>query len=124
MTKMFLRRLLIENFLDPPTIGSGCGVWLRTLMSPIDDNEVLNIESFKKKKFRLFLARDVVGELVKAKISSPLDFKWISQLRYFYQGDKLHVCMITTDLLYGCEYLGNSARLVITPLTDRYIRDS
>ncbi|XP_075250490.1 dynein axonemal heavy chain 3-like isoform X2 [Convolutriloba macropyga] len=67
-------------------------------------------------------ARDVVGELVKAKISSPLDFKWISQLRYFYQGDKLHVCMITTDLLYGCEYLGNSARLVITPLTDRCYR--
>ncbi|XP_063710592.1 dynein axonemal heavy chain 3-like [Symsagittifera roscoffensis] len=67
-------------------------------------------------------ARDVVGELVQAKLSSPLDFKWISQLRYFYQGDALHVCMITTDLFYGCEYLGNSARLVITPLTDRCYR--
>ena len=64
----------------------------------------------------------MVGELVQAKLSSPLDFKWISQLRYFYQGDALHVCMITTDLFYGCEYLGNSARLVITPLTDRCYR--
>ena len=67
-------------------------------------------------------ARDVVGELVKAEVSSSLDFKWISQLRYFYQGEVLHVCMITTDLNYGCEYLGNSARLVITPLTDRCYR--
>ncbi|KAL1453420.1 hypothetical protein WDU94_007560 [Cyamophila willieti] len=67
-------------------------------------------------------AKDVVAELVRADISKVEDFTWTSQLRYYNIDNIVNVSMITTTLPYGYEYLGNSARLVITPLTDRCYR--
>lgn len=76
-------------------------------------------------------ARDVVAELVTANIKAQDDFKWIAQLRYYWETNAISkfqdredvvVKMITTDIMYGYEYLGNSGRLVITPLTDRCYR--
>ncbi|GBG26414.1 Dynein heavy chain 7, axonemal [Hondaea fermentalgiana] len=67
-------------------------------------------------------ARDVVRLLAEASVSSVQDFDWTSQLRYYWENETLAVKIITSSLEYGYEYLGNSSRLVITPLTDRCYR--
>ena len=68
-------------------------------------------------------ARDVVERLFQAKVSSLSDFEWISQMRFFWENDStnsLNCCirMAQASFPYGYEYLGNTFRLVITPLTD------
>ncbi|XP_050671120.1 dynein axonemal heavy chain 3 isoform X2 [Leptidea sinapis] len=66
--------------------------------------------------------RSILEEMVEKKVREITDFNWISQLRYYLRGDRMLCSMITTDVEYGFEYLGNSGRLVATPLTDRCFR--
>lgn len=40
-------------------------------------------------------------------------------IRYYWTKDDLYIRAVNAEFLYGYEYLGNSGRLVITPLTDR-----
>lgn len=76
-------------------------------------------------------AKDVVDNLVKEGVHDEEAFEWISQLRYYWDMNEDHagyevtmsrsnlwVKCVQTEFPYGYEYLGNSFRLVITPLTD------
>lgn len=64
-------------------------------------------------------AKDVIKVLVRDKISEITAFEWISQLRYYWEDKNMRVKCIQTNYPYGYEYLGNTFRLVITPLTDK-----
>lgn len=63
--------------------------------------------------------RTVIKLLVDRKISNPFEFEWSSQLRFYIQDDDIVGKCLQTSYPYGYEYLGNTERLVITPLTDK-----
>uniref|UniRef100_A0A8B9RRP5 Dynein axonemal heavy chain 1 n=1 Tax=Accipiter nisus TaxID=211598 RepID=A0A8B9RRP5_9AVES len=64
-------------------------------------------------------AKDVAAKLIEENVTSMNDFEWISQLRYYWTRGDLYIRAVNAEFIYGYEYLGNSGRLVITPLTDR-----
>ncbi|KAA0158934.1 hypothetical protein FNF31_05104 [Cafeteria roenbergensis] len=77
-------------------------------------------------------SRDVTLRMGDLGVDSEFDFEWNSQLRYYWKDDgvsrasgdpgSVKLRMINAQILYANEYLGNSGRLVITPLTDRCYR--
>ncbi|XP_047613271.1 dynein axonemal heavy chain 9 isoform X1 [Phacochoerus africanus] len=66
-------------------------------------------------------ARDVVAKMIAQKVDSAHAFLWLSQLRHRWDDEAKHCFANICDaqFLYSYEYLGNTPRLVITPLTDR-----
>jgi dynein heavy chain len=72
-------------------------------------------------------ARDVVQKLVKDPANGnkpaegPGSFLWQQQLRFYWQQETKDTNIRITDYRtkYSYEYVGNTGRLVITPLTDR-----
>jgi dynein heavy chain len=65
--------------------------------------------------------RDVMDRMVQANCDSTNAFEWTMQLRYYWE-EAINNCIVkqaNADFSYGYEYMGNQARLVITPLTDR-----
>lgn len=66
-------------------------------------------------------SRDVVAKMILQKVESSSAFQWQSQLRHRWDKEEIdcfaNIC--DAEFLYDYEYLGNTPRLVITPLTDR-----
>ena len=69
-------------------------------------------------------SRELIENLVRKRVSDVEEFEWICQMRYYFNRDdqSVDVKMITTELKYCNEFLGNTGRLVITQLTDRCYR--
>ncbi|XP_013163033.1 PREDICTED: dynein heavy chain 12, axonemal [Papilio xuthus] len=67
-------------------------------------------------------AKDVILDLIGKNVIEVTDFQWLAQLRYYWEEEKVAVKIINAVVAYAYEYLGNSDRLVITPLTDRCYR--
>ena len=75
---------------------------------------------------------DSTLNLLNKGVTSGTDFEWLSQMRYYYHEggasaqsgnpESVEVKIINAVRLYAYEYLGNSMRLVVTPLTDRCYR--
>eukprot|EP01105_Mastigella_eilhardi_P001895 TRINITY_DN122_c1_g4_i2.p1 TRINITY_DN122_c1_g4~~TRINITY_DN122_c1_g4_i2.p1 ORF type:complete len:4382 (+),score=1298.66 TRINITY_DN122_c1_g4_i2:875-14020(+) len=65
--------------------------------------------------------RDIIERLIKNNVASDKDFEWKSQLRFYWDKDEeeCYVRQVDFEFHYGNEYLGNTGRLVVTPLTDK-----
>ena len=65
--------------------------------------------------------RDVIQSLIDNKAEGPMSFAWQQQLRFYWMSETKDVQILITDYkgMYAYEWVGNSGRLVITPLTDR-----
>ncbi|CAF2140297.1 unnamed protein product [Rotaria magnacalcarata] len=90
-------------------------IHLLTELTPNDRQKIMTICTIDVH------ARDVVLKLVGTKCESVNDFMWQCQLRHRWD-DKEKDCFANicdAQFRYAHEYLGNQARLVITPLTDR-----
>ena len=126
-----------ESALDPDTNES-----LENLVDLLDNNLKRIVELVKQPITKLarctieaLIVLDVhniqiVKDLIEAEVTSVTDFDYEAQLRYYWQQkpnsnnpqNETVVKIMSYTLDYNYEYLGNSGRLVITPLTDRCYR--
>ncbi|KAJ8974696.1 hypothetical protein NQ317_015225 [Molorchus minor] len=99
-------------------------IQLQEIVSLIRDPSLTNLSRITIKALIVIdvHAKDVVEGLYKQKVGNDKEFKWLSQLRYYIEDDDCLVRLVNATVKYAYEYLGNSDRLVITPLTDRCYR--
>ena len=88
---------------------------VRTPLGPVERKKLIALITIQVH------CRDVIEKLIRANITNSTAFEWLSQLRFYWDREQDDCIIKQTDtrFRYGYEYLGNSGRLVITPLTDR-----
>ncbi|KAG7305958.1 hypothetical protein JYU34_008521 [Plutella xylostella] len=66
-------------------------------------------------------SRDTVDRMYKLGCMNVQAFEWFSQLKFSWDRERedCYIRQTNTTSVYTYEYIGNSGRLVITPLTDR-----
>ncbi|XP_045494772.1 dynein axonemal heavy chain 2 [Colias croceus] len=66
-------------------------------------------------------SRDTVDRMYKMGCMTVTAFEWFSQLKFYWDRERedCYIRQTNTNSIYTYEYIGNSGRLVITPLTDR-----
>ncbi len=66
-------------------------------------------------------SRDISCNLMNGNVTERTQFEWQSQLRFEWREKEndCYINIVDAEFTYSFEYIGNGARLVITPLTDR-----
>ncbi|KAG8348375.1 dynein heavy chain [Trypanosoma vivax] len=88
------------------------------VQSPLNPRERINMGALITVEVH---AKDTVEAMLRGGVTAASSFEWIKQLRFYFEPeDELcHIKQVDAHFIYGGEYLGNTGRLVVTPLTDR-----
>ncbi|KAK6626145.1 hypothetical protein RUM43_006450 [Polyplax serrata] len=114
--------------VEEALIGNSLGQYYQLMLTQLDGLRALVRGPLKRVERQILSAlivievhaRDVTQQMYDNNVKNVNDFDWISQLRYYWEKETdLKVRAVNAEFQYGYEYLGNSGRLVITPLTDR-----
>jgi dynein heavy chain, axonemal len=99
--------------------------WL-TILNLLISQTILDLSKYEKLKFETLIIihlhqRDIFNDIFKLGINSAKDFEWLKQCRFYFNdlSDCVDVKITNMNFIYQNEFLGNTERLVITPLTDR-----
>ena len=91
---------------------------VEVVQSPLDRRQRVNMGALITIEVH---AKDTCFNMLSSKTDSITSFDWIKQLRYYYDtsDERCKIRQVDAEFIYGGEYLGNTMRLVVTPLTDR-----